>query len=192
MSWGAVWPRPACSMTPWPLAIAVAAPVSGRLADRFSPGSARGHRPCHPCWRLGSSGRAAERSVDHGHRLEADSLRPGIWFVPVAEQQGHHHQCAAGAQRWCERHAIFGPAARSVPGSGIGRGSVRPGTQQRDGNRLVVRCGPVGDRMCDEQPADAQGRRAKRTVRRGRGGGGVKQKSTTEESQSAPVMTLPT
>ena len=100
-------------MTPWPVATALIAPISGRLADRFAPAL------------LGSAGLLVmglglalvalqPRRSDRPARLAAGDLRSRLRVLPVAQQPADHRQRPARTQRRRGRPAIVGPTDRTV------------------------------------------------------------------------------
>ena len=75
-------------MTPWPLALAVAAPLAGHLADRYAAG-ALGASACW-CWpRAWRCSRLLPAHAAAGPRLAHDAVRAGIRLLPGAEQSHH-------------------------------------------------------------------------------------------------------
>ncbi len=118
-------------LTPWPIAVAAMAPVSGRLADRYPPGILGGIGLAHDGRRPRLRDAPAGRARHPRHRLAPDPVRPRLRPVPVAEQQGDRHLRPARAGRRGQRDAVDGAAHRPVPRRGPGGGDLRPDPRAR-------------------------------------------------------------
>ncbi len=81
-------------MTPWPLAVGVAAPFAGRLADRVNAGLLGGIGLAIFAAGLFLPLAARCRSEQSRHRLEDGGVRPWLRLLPVA-QQPHDRQLGA-------------------------------------------------------------------------------------------------
>ena len=71
-------------MTPWPLVVAIMAPIGGRLSDRFSAGILGGLGLVLLGARHGAAGDAAGQPGRRRHRLAHGDLRHRLWLLPDA------------------------------------------------------------------------------------------------------------
>ena len=86
-------------MTPWPLMVAVIAPLTGRLADRYPVGILSGAGLTVLAVGLGLVSLLPAAPVCVGHRVADADLRAGVWVLQHAEQPGDHHFGAEAAFR---------------------------------------------------------------------------------------------
>ena len=130
-------------MTPWPLVVAIMAPIGGRLSDRFSAGILGGlglvllgvgmallaALPADPSvtnivWRMAICG-------------------IGFGFFQTPEHAGDHDQRAAASRRQRQRHCRDRPAGRTNDGRRLCRALLQPCRPRRRG---AGACG--GSRIC--------------------------------------------
>ena len=132
-------------ITPWPIAIAFAAPLAGRLLERYPAGLLGGIGLLLFAAGLATLALTARQSRDCrrglAHGVERRRLRP----VPDPQQPHHDRRRAARAQRRRQRHARDGAAARTNHGRCPG-GAV-PGALARGAARRF-RCSPVSALRC--------------------------------------------
>ena len=154
-------------LTPWPLAVAVAAPFAGRLAEPAAGRHVGRFRARDPRGRTGPCRAASGASRDGGYRLAHDHLRARIRVLPIAEQPRDHHERAAVPDRQRRRGSQHCPPARPDHRGGAGRSDLwrglpdgPPGTwlDHRDRGRSVLRGGgvrgeqPPADELGDQDP----------------------------------------
>ena len=91
-------------MTPWPLVVAIMAPIGGRLSDRYPVGilGGIGLRPARH--RHGAAGDASGLARRRRYRLADGDLRHRVRLLPDAEHEGADVERAAASQRQRERH----------------------------------------------------------------------------------------
>ena len=119
-------------MTPWPLVVAVIAPFTGRLADRYPVGILSGVGLAVLAVGLGLVGLLPAHPAIARHRLAHGDLRAGVRLFQHAEQPGDHYLGAAAAHRWRVGDAGGGAAVRADHRGGAGGAGVRAGAAQRD------------------------------------------------------------
>ena len=142
-------------MTPWPLAVGVAAPFAGRLADRVHSGLLGGDRARHlrggPVLPLAAWARPGQ----FRHRLADGAVRPRLRPLPVAQQPHDRQLGAQAALGRSGRHAGDRAAARPDGGRGGGRRGLPPRSgvgSRRTCCSSAVDCRPGRGR---DQPAPA-------------------------------------
>src|SRR5262249_20159026 len=111
-------------MTPWPLATAVAAPIAGRLADRYPAGILGAVGPAGSGAGRGSRGRLPG-ALRGQHRVADGARRLRLRHLPVAEQPGDPRLRPAAPERRGERHARHRAAARPDHRHRLGGAGVR-------------------------------------------------------------------
>jgi len=145
-------------ITPWPITVAIAAPLAGRLVERYPAGLLGGIGLLLFCGRPGQPRRTPGTSLSHRRCLAHGAVGPGVRPVPDSEQS--HHDCGGAARtlRRCERHARHGAAARPDHRCGTCRTFPRPLPGRRNPNlpfdgrclravrRRAQRAPPVGSR----------------------------------------------
>ncbi len=92
-------------LTPWPLAVAVIAPFTGRLADRYPAGLLGGCGLAVMAVGLALLGLLPAHPDGVRHRLAHADLRHRLRLLQHAEQPRDHHLGAADPRRRGERHA---------------------------------------------------------------------------------------
>ena len=97
-------------MTPWPLVVAIMAPIGGRLSDRYPVGLLGGLGLV--VLGIGMTLLATLPAIARRrqYRLAHGDLRRRLWFVPDAEHEGDHVERAAAPQRQRQRHRRRPPA----------------------------------------------------------------------------------
>ena len=151
-------------ITPWPIAVAFAAPLAGRLVERYPAGLLGG---------IGLvlfAGGPRRAGADPGGSLIArcglahGACRLRFRPVPDAKQPHHDRGRAARAQRRRERHARNGPAAGPDRGRGTG-GTVFGPLSRRGHPDCVAGCGGLcaGRRRAQHAAAVAGGHPRPRT-----------------------------
>ena len=99
-------------MTPWPAAIAVAAPIAGRLADRYPAGILGGAGLVVLAIGLALLATFPTAAAGRRFHLAHGAVRTGIRILPVTEQPSNAVVRAPRAQRRRRRHARHGAPAR--------------------------------------------------------------------------------
>ena len=84
-------------MTPWPVVVAVMAPIAGRLSDRYPPGLLGGLGLAVLAAGMGLLAALPAEPERGRHRLAHGDLRSGLRLLPGAEPAGDHDERAAGA-----------------------------------------------------------------------------------------------
>ena len=102
-------------MTPWPLVVAMMAPIGGRLSDRFPVGILGGIRSGAARHRHGAAGDASRRSRHRQHRLAHGGVRGRIRLLPNAQFESIDVERAAASQRQREQHCRDRPPDRTNP-----------------------------------------------------------------------------
>ena len=118
-------------MTPWPIGVGIAAPIAGRLADRYRAGALGGLGLTIFAAGVGPPVHDPSRELEPRHRLEDGALRPGVRLLPVAEQPGDDHLGPYAPQRRGRRGAGHCPSARPDGGRGHHGGVLPPGRHTR-------------------------------------------------------------
>ena len=112
-------------MTPWPLVVAVIAPFTGRLADRYPVGILSGAGLTRAGDRAGAGQFAAGASEYLGYCVADADLRVWLRVLQYAEQPGDHHVGAEPAIGWRLGDAGLGSAGRADRGGVAGGAGVR-------------------------------------------------------------------
>ena len=105
-------------MTPWPLALAFAAPFAGRLLTATRRGSWADWAARHG-ERTAAPGLLPRRARPGRVHLAHGAVRTGVRVLPGSQQPHHHGGRPAAAQRRRGRNAQYRAAARPDPGSGL-------------------------------------------------------------------------
>ena len=113
-------------MTPWPIAVGIAAPFAGRLADRVPAGLLGGIGLAIFAAGLFFLSRLGAIAAQFRDRLAHGPMRPRLRPVPVAQQPDDRQRRAQAAFGRRGRHAGDGAAARPDRRRGDGRRRLPP------------------------------------------------------------------
>ena len=100
-------------MTPWPVALGLAAPIAGRLSDRVAAGVLGAVGMAGLALGLAFLSRLSPESTRARHRADDGALRLRLRLLPGAEQPHHAGGGAARPLRRRRRDARAGAAARA-------------------------------------------------------------------------------
>ena len=103
-------------LLPWAVVVAIAAPIAGRLSDRYPPGLLGGVGLALLSGRHGVAGAAAGRARHPRHRLAHGVVRHRLRHVPVAQPARADVERTAASQRRRERRDRDRAAARTGVG----------------------------------------------------------------------------
>ena len=108
-------------MTPWPLVVAIMAPIAGRLSDRYPAGILGGIGLALLCLGMGLLATLPAAPTDRRYRLAHGAVRMGIWFLPGSQPEGADVERATGPQRQRQQYRGDGPSHRANHWRGAGR-----------------------------------------------------------------------
>ena len=150
-------------ITPWPIAVAIAAPAAGRLVERYPAGLLGGIGLLLFAARTDNLGNVARRFIGREHRLAHGAQRCGVRPVPDAEQSDHDRGSAARAKWRRQWHAGDCASSRTNHGCRAGGAAVGAlsGTRQ-SAFPFGRRCLCADGRCAEHAQAFARGRARRR------------------------------
>ncbi|MGD0109073.1 MAG: hypothetical protein ABSC06_34325, partial [Rhodopila sp.] len=107
-------------VTPWPLLVAVAAPMAGRLSARYPAGASGDDRAGGAGERVTAAGVLASGAGGLGHCLADGDVRDWVRLLPDAEQHHGDDGRTSGSDRCGRGDDVGGPDGWLVAGVGAG------------------------------------------------------------------------
>ena len=107
-------------MTPWPLVVAIMAPIGGRLSDRYPVGLLGGIGLALLCIGMVLLATLARGPRHSQHRLAHDGVRDRVRLLSNAQSACADVERAVASQRQRQRHCRDRAADRTDAGRGIG------------------------------------------------------------------------
>ncbi len=140
-------------LTPWPLVVAVMAPIGGHLSDRYPAGLLCGIGLVLLGIGMALLALLPADPERRQHRLAHDGVRHRVRLLPDAEPEGDHGQRTVASQRQRQRHGRDRALDRTDHRRGAGRALLHPRRPPRRNLGARARRGLCRARQRDEFPA---------------------------------------